>query len=85
MFCSVSIPLFFSLIVLNLEGNVWDKRGDKVLNRKVNHKLSRGTQVSGRLGFSYRHFRRDTSKLKGTEKFKETSGFALFSSSPRSS
>ena len=49
MFCSVSIPLFFSLILLNLEGNVWDKRGDKVLNREVNHKLSRGTQFQGDL------------------------------------
>ena len=35
----------FSLILFSLEGEeVWDKKGNKVLDREVNHKLSRGTQ-----------------------------------------
>ena len=33
------------LILLNLEGEqVWDKRGNNILNRVVNHKLCRATQ-----------------------------------------
>ena len=34
----------FSLILLNFEGNRgWDKKGNEVLGREINHKLSGGT------------------------------------------
>ena len=34
----------FSLILLNLEGDQeWDKKGNQVLAREVNHKFDKGT------------------------------------------